>query len=313
MDLIKQYIIQTISSAANNLRLSSEKIEVVTMLREVIANSDNVEDDLKQMKKITELSTLGIRLHRTYSFLMEEKIDFAKLSETFKEQSKWLVNDLSHLLDNETPQSFKEILNKTLRKEEIEIKEEPQAAEKEISIDLSRRDSKEEDFEFVVVDKTAEEKQSVPEQKDENQVQNNTKDEQEKSSKTKEKDEPSFEDIILKTVNSVDSFLQDITNSKIDKNNIEPYLLKLEENQKLSLNHNLYLVAQMHSILFDCLSFIKGKVYPVKEELIDYMRGCLIVIAAIIRRKDVDISNYLNKAEILAAEIRKIKEKELVK
>jgi hypothetical protein len=312
MDLIKQYIIQTISFAANNLRLSSEKIEVVTMLREVIANSDNVEDDLKQMKKITELSTIGIRLYRTHSFLMEEKLDFTKLSETFKEQSKWLVNDLSHLLDNVTPQSFKEILDKTFGKEEIEIKEEPQANEKEISIDLSKRDAKEEDFEFVVVDKATDEKSHISEEGNDKHSEHDLKDVQKKI-KTEEKEQLNFEDIILKTVNSVDSFLEDITNNKINKNKIEPYLLRLEENQQLSLNHNLYLVGHMHSILFDCLSFIKGKVFSVNEELIDYMRGCLIVIAAIIRRKDVDISNYLNKAEILAAKIRKIKEKELVK
>ena len=34
MDLIKQYINQSISTASNNLRLSTEKIEVVALLRE---------------------------------------------------------------------------------------------------------------------------------------------------------------------------------------------------------------------------------------------------------------------------------------
>jgi hypothetical protein len=311
MDLIKQYIVQTISTAANNLRLSSEKIEVVSMLKEVISDSDNLEADLKHMKKITELSTIGIRLHRTHSFLTEEKIDFARLSETFKEQSKWLVNDLSHLLDMVTPQSFKEILERTLTKK-VEI-EEPQ--EQELSIDLSKRDTKEDDFEFVIIDKKVEQEQSESKDEATNKESSGVINSDEKKiiEKSEDKKEPRFEDIILKTVNSVDALLETIINNQTTNNELKPYLLKLEENKKLSIEHNLYLVANMHAILFDCLSFINGKVYSINEEVIDYMRSCLIVIAAIVKHKEVDISNYLNKAEILAAKIKKVKEKELVK
>jgi hypothetical protein len=56
MDLLKQYITQTISSASNNLRLSTEKIEVVALLRQAINQSGNLSEDLKKMKTITELS-----------------------------------------------------------------------------------------------------------------------------------------------------------------------------------------------------------------------------------------------------------------
>ena len=66
MDLIKQYIVQSIAAASNNLRLSTEKIEVVALLREAIVKSDNLEEDIKNMKKITELSTLAIRLNDIY-------------------------------------------------------------------------------------------------------------------------------------------------------------------------------------------------------------------------------------------------------
>lgn len=316
MDLVKEYIVQTISTAANSLRLSSEKIEVVSMLKEVISNSENLEEDLKKMKKITELSTIGIRLHRTYSAITEEKIDFARLSETFKDHSKWLVNDLSHLLDMVTPVSFKEVIDKMLGKEKPEPVKPPEVEDEEISIDLSKRDSKEQNFDFEKKEESAEE---IPVEKD---LENKTEPKIDKKEtgvknqveKTEEKQTNlSFEDKILKTVNSIDPFLEIIASKKYTSPDIEPYLLRLEQNQKLSLDHNLYIVAHMHAILFDCLSFIKGNPRSVNEEIVESMRGCLIVIAAIVRRKEVDISNYLNKAEVLGANIRKIKGKELSK
>ena len=68
-DFVKQYIVQSISVAANNLRLSTEKIEVVALLRDAIVKSEDVESDIREMKKITELSTLAIRLNEILSYL----------------------------------------------------------------------------------------------------------------------------------------------------------------------------------------------------------------------------------------------------
>jgi len=41
------------------------------------------------------------------------------------------------------------------------------------------------------------------------------------------------------------------------------------------------------------------------------MRACLIVIVAVVRGKDVDITNYLNKAEDFERKIRTTNSKEL--
>ncbi len=70
MDIIKQYMVQCVTTASNNLRLNAQKIEIVAMLRDVIVKSTDLESDIHTMKKITELSTLAIRFNEIYSYLI---------------------------------------------------------------------------------------------------------------------------------------------------------------------------------------------------------------------------------------------------
>ena len=90
MDIVKQYLVQCISTAANNLRLNSQKIEIVAMLRDIIVKSNNLDDDIHNMKKITELSTLAIRFNEIYSYLSQPQIDLFKFSEKIKEHSSYI-------------------------------------------------------------------------------------------------------------------------------------------------------------------------------------------------------------------------------
>jgi hypothetical protein len=46
------------------------------------------------------------------------------------------------------------------------------------------------------------------------------------------------------------------------------------------------------------------------KEVIENLRACLIVIVAVVRGKDVDINNYLNKAEEFGNKLATIKSKE---
>lgn len=329
MDLVKLYITQTISSASNNLRLSSEKIEVVAMLKEFISNSDTLESDLKKMKKITELSTIGIRLHRTYSFLTEEKIDFVHLSDNFKEHSKWLVNDLSHLLDMVNPKTFKQILSKVNDKykeeqekpEEIEIETEPE----EISVDLSKRKHETDEFDITIDDETIEknlfiEEEIETETKTEEKAEEKKEIQEVKAPKEKKEEVPAkqeppekFDDTILKSIKSMESFLEEILTEKDSLSMIDPLLQKLERNVKLSLDNDQFLVSWMQKILAETMDLIRNKTYTPDEELIDSMRACLIVSAAIIRGKDVDVSGYLTKAEGLGQKNKKSKQKEPIR
>ena len=112
MDLTRQYIVQSTITAANNLRLSSEKIQVVTMLKDYLNDCGDLEDTIVRMKKITELSKLGIRLGQIYQSITKNSIDFLKLSDLFKEHSHSLVKDLSNLLDIVTPGDFPAVLRR---------------------------------------------------------------------------------------------------------------------------------------------------------------------------------------------------------
>ena len=72
MSLEKIYLIQTITAAANNLRLNPQQIEVVGLLRETINKAEDVGVEFLKMKKSTELSKLAIRLSEIYSFLISD-------------------------------------------------------------------------------------------------------------------------------------------------------------------------------------------------------------------------------------------------
>jgi hypothetical protein len=53
----------------------------------------------------------------------------------------------------------------------------------------------------------------------------------------------------------------------------------------------------MHEIVAYAMDeIINGKLLPDKK-IIESLRACLIVIAAVVKRKDVDITGYLNRAE----------------
>ncbi len=112
MDLVKVYLIQSITTAANNLRLNAQQIEVVGLLRETMVNSNDLGADLLLMKKTTELSKLAIRLGEIHSFLTQGKVDFVKISEQFREHSRYLIRDLNQFLENVSPKIYKDAFEK---------------------------------------------------------------------------------------------------------------------------------------------------------------------------------------------------------
>ena len=97
MDLIKQYIIQSIAAAASNLRLNNQRIEVIAMLKEAITKSKDLQFDLNQLKKSTELSKFAIKLNEMHQYLSQGPVDYLKITDKFKEQSFNLMKDLSLL------------------------------------------------------------------------------------------------------------------------------------------------------------------------------------------------------------------------
>ncbi|MFZ0456218.1 MAG: hypothetical protein WAM24_20885 [Ignavibacteriaceae bacterium] len=282
MELIKQYINQSISTASNNLRLSTEKIEVVALLREMISNSGNLYDDIKRMKKITEFSTLAIRLNQIYDYLSEGKVDFLKLSDKYKEHSQSLIRDLNNMLDMVNPVTFKESIKKVKGEEEKETKTEVQVKAieaAEISIDLSKREADENIFETTESDKIKEEIiLSEDKTTDDNSFEN-------------------YESAVLKSIKPFDALLKDLSEKEINAGEIAKYAGIMTENEIASRKNGFNIIASMHNILAHSLLLIKSGVLIPSSDLIESMRACLIVIVALVKGKEVDISNYLNRAE----------------
>lgn len=285
MDLIKGYINQSITIAANNLRLNNQQIEVVALLKEAIAKSESLSDDLINMKKITELSTLAIRLNEIYNSLTQNPIDFLKISDQFKDHSRYLIKDLGHLLDISTPASFKSAIEK-LRGSIVFPKE-------EIKVDLSKRVYEDEPF---VKQDTEELKEEIIFDQDVNNeaediIQN-------------------FETTILSPIKPLDNLLKRISENEIDHEELTRYSSIMKDNADLSRKIGFEILSGMHKILSKALLLIKTRDLMPGKEVIESMRACLIVIVAVVRGKDVDINNYLNKAEQFGNQLLKIKAKE---
>lgn len=285
MDLIKQYIIQSITAASNNLRLSSEKIEVVALLREAITKSEDLKADISEMKKITELSTLAIRLDEIYNYLTQSQVDLFKFSEKFKEHSQYLIKDMSHMLDMVNPSIIKQSLDKIKEvrpkeKTESETSQEIKANLRDrLNIDLSKRKYEETTFEKTESERIKE-KLILEEEKDEETffIQN-------------------YESEILKPIKPLDAMLKQLSKNEINPDEVLNFARIMQNNGEISLKIGFEIISSMHQIVSKALFMIRTRDLMPGKEVIEAMRACLIVIVAVVRGKEVDITNYLNRAE----------------
>jgi hypothetical protein len=283
MDIVKQYLVQCISTAANNLRLNSQKIEIVAMLRDIIVKSNDLDDDIRMMKKITELSTLAIRFNEIYSYLSQPQIDLSKFSEKMKEHSSILIKDMSHMLDVVSPDSFKHAIEKLKPFVKEEEKNIPvsvlETTNNSIKVDLSNRKTDPDVFE-----------------KSENEII------KEKIIMDEENDNEdlffqNYESEILKPIKSIDFLLKQISSYDVAEDEIFRWATLMKTNGDLSAKIGFEIIANMHRILSRAFTLIGTKELVPKSEVLESMRASLIVIVAVIKGKEVDITNYLNRAE----------------
>lgn len=274
MDIIKQYITQCISAAANSLRLTTQQIEIVALLKEEIFSSNNLREDIKMMKKTTELSTLAIKLSSILDYLENGAIDFFKLSETFKDHSRNLIKDLSVLLESTNPTNFKAVLDKI---KDMSSDNEEMVANKRTS--------------FITL-----EKESEPDKLKEKFI---LEDENEDDEILLQK----YEANILSSIKPFDEFLNRLLYDDYESEELAYYINIFANNMNSSIKFGFDLIANKNMIIKSTLELIKSKRLIVDKEIIDGLRACLIVIAAIIKRKDLDISNFVNKAENLGRKI----------
>lgn len=279
MELAKQYIVQCIISAANNLRLSSEKIEAVALLRERLNKSENLSEEIKSFKKITELSKLGIKLGELYNFIDGGKIDFLKLSDRFKEHSFSLVRELNYVLDIVTPPMMRKLFEK---QDEIAIK-----------VDLTNREAREEADKKL--DNVITKDSSIPKR--------SRADELKEALIFEELDKETgfnfeqYEEKVLRPIKELDSFLNRVMKFDYTEKEINSFKRLMNENAEHSGKIGFEVLANMHKVFSDGLDLINQKKIAPNTNVIEALRACLIVIVAVVRGKEVDITSYLNKAE----------------
>jgi hypothetical protein len=80
-------------------------------------------------------------------------------------------------------------------------------------------------------------------------------------------------------------------------------------NAEISEKNGYEIIAEMHRIISRALLMIKSRELMPGKNIIESIQACLIVIVAVVRGKDVDITNYLNKAEDFGEEINVITNK----
>lgn len=290
MDLIKQYISQCVGVAANNLRLSNSKIEVLAMLKDALIKSNTLETDIINMKKITQFSRLGIRLNDIYKFLSQNKVDFLKISEKFKEHTQLIIKDLSFLLDNVSPQDFREALNK-LAELSGDVKEQP--VPPAIDVDLSKRTINDKTFDRLESERLKEKMilgEESEQDEDDLYFQN-------------------FESTIMKPVKALDSVIKELSIGKINKDELTQFAKVMKVNGDLSEKFGTDIITNMHRIIAKALILIKNEELSCTKEFCEAIRACLIVIVALVRNKEVDINIYLNRAEEFGEMIKSLKSK----
>ena len=276
MDLAKQYIIQCIVAAANNLRLSSEKIETVAILRERLNNCESLSEEIKNFKKITELSKLGIKLSDLQNFIDNGKIEFVKLSEKFKEHSYGLVKELNGVLDIITPHAARmsfqkfdnggldiDLTNQKVNSFDTIVQSPPE-------IELPRRSRADELREAIIF---------------------------EELNKDNDFNFENFEEKVLRPVKELDPFLNRVLKYEYTENQINTYIKIMFDNAELSKKVGFEILSNMHSIFAKGLELINQKKIAPSSNVIESLRACLIVIVAVVRGKEVDITNYLTRAE----------------
>lgn len=266
MELVKVYLIQSITTAANNLRLNAQQIEVVGLLRETIINAEDIGAELLLMKKTTELSKLAIRLSEIHTFLTQGKVDFIKISEQFREHSRYLIRDLNQFLENVTPNIFKDAflkMNNTQQSAlDIELVDRSNLSQELFDKGLSITDEKSSEVQPKITYTTLD-----------------------------------FEKKILSPIKSLDDILKKIPSGNVSDQELKHTSELMTEHAELSSQQGFKVLSQMHTLIALSFDAISKDNLIVDKTIVESLRACLIVIVAVVKRKDVDITGYLNRAE----------------
>lgn len=280
MNFFKQYILQALSLATNNLRLSPDRVETVAYLKDYLNNSEDIEKEIAMMKTKTELSKFAIKLGEAYKFVSGSNVDFLKLTDVFKEHSNNLIVELSNVLDMVTTEKLKEILAPVINEVELAIDLGDIESTKNIPTQLYEETSNDK--------KESEEIDSLKEELILEEVTEHDK-----------FDFADFEEKILKPVSKLEKMLKELEADNVPDEDLKKFISLIKKHAEISEEIGFNILAEMHTVLYTALMKVQNKEVMVDKKLVESMRACLIVIVAIVRSKDVDITNYINRAEKL--------------
>lgn len=288
MNLVNQYLAQVVTLAANNLRLSSEKIEIMGLVRELLLSSTSIESDIKFMKKVTEFSRLAIKLSEFVHFLNEDKVDFLTISEKFKHHGNALTRDFGLFIEGLTIKQVKEAIDKLdeFRLEARLAAEQANTAAQQVKQEEQVESSEEEKNKerFIMED------DKQPE--DDMLFQN-------------------YEAAIMRPIKTLDGLFKRIQKGDVHPDEYIQCAKMMKANSELSAKFGTEIIANMHKIVAKGLILLKNREIMPGKEVIESLRSCLIVIVALVKSKEVDISAYLNRAEEFNTKIKAFKVKEL--
>jgi flagellin-specific chaperone FliS len=245
------------------------------------------------MKKVTELSKFAIKLGEVNNYISKSKIDFLKISDQFKQHSHNLVRDLSNLLDIITPQRMSDILNniqeENRQTETADIKEDSVKEPAEVKYDDEQK-----------TPEPVRNKKSESEELKESYIFDELKENEEESS---EFNFEKFEKQILKPIKELDSLLKRLSSGDYSEDELDRVFSVMKENAELSHNVGFEIIHNMHKIFAHSIRLIRQGYLDADEENIESMRACLIVVVAVVRGKEVDITDYLNRAEMFGRKV----------
>lgn len=306
IDLERQYIIQCFVNSANTLRLSSEKIEVVALLKEHFNKVEDIKEEIFRLKKITEFSKFAVKMDDVLAFVSKNNIDLLQLSDNLKDHIHFIVKEVSNLLDVLTPITTKGLLNPVptkpqnevttqkgleipdnidfniLQKEDVKV---TKVESKNSSSTLIKKELEKESFSIELP------KASESDLLKEDYILD------ELNAKTSGFTFDNYEDTIMKPVKELDQFLKKINLYEYTSNEYDNYIRKMRTNADLSSTMGFEIISQMHIVFARGMELLRDKVLNPTESVVEGLRSCLIVIVAVVRSKDVDITAYLSRAE----------------
>ena len=106
-----------------------------------------------------------------------------------------------------------------------------------------------------------------------------------------------FEKKILSPIKSIDELLKKLPSGKVSERQLREYFELMTEHSELADTHGFQVIAKMHQLIASALDAINRGNLLVDKTVIESLRACLIVIVAVVKRKEVDITGYLNRAE----------------